>query len=121
LLVAAEQKLGRAIPFDRLISAADLALFTPSEVTPVLAVLSCVAAGLPVVAPPGPLNRGWLCDGEAAASSPRPSPRLLAQRVLALQADESLQRQIAGRARAELVANSSIARFVESHQAIYQG
>ena len=117
VLCLAEQTLGRGISFERLLAAADLAMITPSGLAPPLPIQMCLAAGLPIVASASPVVNEFLRDRESAAVVPRLSPRLLAQRVLALSEDEEARRKFSANAR--ISRNGPGSRFMEQYRALY--
>jgi len=118
VLCVAEQLLGRRIPFGSLLPASDLALITPSGLAPPLAIQMCVAAGLAMVASASPMTNELLRDQENAAVVPRLSPRLLAQRVLALSEDDDARRKLSENARK--IRSATGARFVEIFRSLYR-
>jgi glycosyltransferase involved in cell wall biosynthesis len=118
VLCVAGERLGRSTPFEELLRAADIALITPSGPAPPLPIQMCLAAGLPIVASASPVTDEFLRDQENAAVVPRLSPRLLAQRVLALREDEEGRRKFGANARMNQHGTSS--RFIELYRGLYR-
>ncbi len=119
VLLLAEQQLQRAIDFEQIIPAADAAIVSADGLAPTLPLFICMAAGLPVVAAKTPATDEFLKDNLTALIEPTSTPRRLAQRVLDLQSDPSLKRDIADAARAEAREKYSAKRFFENWQQIY--
>ena len=114
----AEKKLGRAMRFEGVLTAADLALITPSGLAPPLPIQMCLAAGLPIVASASPVVNEFLRDQENAAVVPRLSPRLLAQRVLALSEDVDTCQKFTANAR--MNQHCAKDKFIEQYRALYR-
>jgi glycosyltransferase involved in cell wall biosynthesis len=119
LLVQAEKRLHRVIDFEQIIPAANAATVSAQALAPILPLFICMAAGLPVVAAQTPATDEFLKDNVTALIEPSGNPRRLAQRVLDLQADPQLRRNIAEAAQAEARERFSAARFIENWQKFY--
>jgi glycosyltransferase involved in cell wall biosynthesis len=119
VLVQAERQLQRAIDFEQIIPSADAAIVSAEGLAPTLPLFICMAAGLPVVAARTPATDEFLKDTVTALIEPTSTPRRLAQRVLDLQSDASLKRDIAEAARAEAREKYSEVRFVENWHQLY--
>jgi glycosyltransferase involved in cell wall biosynthesis len=100
LVTLAEPKLGRTIPFEHLLGAADVCLATPVGMAPTLPVAMAMAAGVPIVALKNSAISQLVEDGLSALLVPSCSPRMLVQRVMDLQADAGPRDRIVARARA---------------------
>ena len=122
VLVVAEERLGRPIGFEQLLSTADLALITASGVTPSMPTAMCMAAGLPIVAGAAPVTRELLADGRTAALAPTLAPRLIAQRLLQILEDPARARSLGRAARVEAMrrfdAQSSTDRFLAMYRQV---
>jgi glycosyltransferase involved in cell wall biosynthesis len=119
VLVRAEQQLRRTIDFEQIIPAADAAIVSAEALAPKLPLLICMAAGLPVVAAESAGADEFLKDNVTALIEPRSTPRRLAQRVLDLQSDSSLRRNIADAGRSEAREKYSAVRFIENWRQFY--
>jgi glycosyltransferase involved in cell wall biosynthesis len=119
LVVVAEQRLGRDVPFDQLLRAADAMLVTATGPAQTLPVAMAMAAGVPVVAATRPEVAEMLTDDETALTVPTCTPRLLAQRVLDLRADAELARRVARSAEARVRGQFSTPAFVDAYQRVY--
>ncbi|HEY1921463.1 MAG TPA: glycosyltransferase [Tepidisphaeraceae bacterium] len=119
ILVQAEQRLGRPVDFEKIISLASAAIVSAEASAPMLPVFICMAAGLPIVAAESAATDEFLKDNVTALIEPGSTPRRLAQRVLDLYSNPSLRRDIADAARAEVREKYSAARFVENWKQIY--
>jgi len=78
-----------------------------------------MAAGLPIVAAETAGSRELLQDQITGLLEPSATPRKLAQRMLALQKDPALRRQIAEAARVQAVDRFSVARYVADWRRVY--
>lgn len=81
VLTIAEKKLGRAVEFEDVTGACDAAVISPRGSSAMLPIRCCVAAGLPLVVTPTAPDAEHF--GPAATITQRPTPRLIAQRLLA--------------------------------------
>jgi hypothetical protein len=95
LLIAAEQKLRRHIPFEELLAAADVALVTSTALAPSLPIVQCLAAGLPIVAAENDATRELLGASQTAVIVTQPAPRLLAKATLDLIEDPARAAEMA--------------------------
>ncbi|MDB5329171.1 MAG: glycosyltransferase [Phycisphaerales bacterium] len=120
LICVAEQRLGRRLEFEELLPAADLVLVTANGPIPTLPIAVCMAAGLPIVSTVTYTVAELLEDRHTAVMVPRPAPRVLAQRVLELRQDSSLQWNIADMARTEAYEFFALTRFVEQYRTVYR-
>jgi glycosyltransferase involved in cell wall biosynthesis len=119
LMVSAEQRLGESILFESLPSAADLAFEFAQNAAPVLPVEICMASGLPIVASAAPDSRDFLQDGVNAIVQPDATPRILAQRVIALQKRPDFRAKIAAAAKAHAAELFSTDRSLRQWREIY--
>jgi glycosyltransferase involved in cell wall biosynthesis len=120
LLSIAEQRLGRPVAFEELLPAADLMLVTATQPVATLPVAIGMAAGLPIVATVTPTVAELLEDRHTALFTTKPLPQLIAQRILDLRNDTSLQWSIADMARTEAYEYFSLSRFLQQHRALYE-
>jgi glycosyltransferase involved in cell wall biosynthesis len=111
LMRSARERLGK-VAFEMLLPAADLVLAPASGRVQTLATATAMAAGLPIVGVAGESMSELLEDRHSALLVATPTPRLLAQRMLDLQADASLQWSIADTARTEAYEFYSMTRFL---------
>jgi glycosyltransferase involved in cell wall biosynthesis len=119
ILVQAEERLQRAVDFEQIIPAANAAIVSAEALALILPLFICMAAGLPIVAAKTSTSDEFLKDNVTALIEPSSNPRRLAQRMLDLQSDPSLKRNIAESARAEARERFSAARFIENWQKFY--
>jgi glycosyltransferase involved in cell wall biosynthesis len=117
VLCMAEQTLGKPVSFESLFAAADLALITPHGLAPSLPIQMCMAGGLPIVAAASPVIDDWL-NSQTAAIVPRLSPRLLAQRVLAMMEDEPQRRRLAENARRKI--SGAVDHYADVYRSLYR-
>ncbi|HWE96798.1 MAG TPA: glycosyltransferase [Tepidisphaeraceae bacterium] len=120
LISVAERRLGRRLEFEELLPAADLVLVTANGPVPTLPIAICMAAGLPIVSTVTYTVAELLEDRHTAVMVPRPAPRVLAQRVLELRQDPSLQWTIVDMARTEAYEFFALTRFVEQYRTVYR-
>jgi glycosyltransferase involved in cell wall biosynthesis len=120
LLTFAQQRLGREMEFEELFGAADMALITPSAPAATLPVQICMAAALPIVATATPTVSELLEDRHTALMTRPGVPRLIARRILDLEADRSLQWSLGDAARAEAYKFYSLTRFLDQHRRAYR-
>jgi glycosyltransferase involved in cell wall biosynthesis len=120
LLFLALRRLGRCVGFEELLPAADLALVTASGPVPTLPVASCMAAGLPIVSTITYTLSELLEDHHTALLVSRPSPRLLAQKILELFEDARLRWELSDRARSEAFDYFAMTRFLDQHRTLYR-
>jgi glycosyltransferase involved in cell wall biosynthesis len=119
LLRVATEILGPDSAFDELPSACDAAVITADESAPMLPTAICMAAALPMVSITNYAIAELLEDHHTALMVPKPAPRLLAQRLLALRSDPALGRRLGDRARAEAFDYCSLTRFVQEYRDVY--
>jgi glycosyltransferase involved in cell wall biosynthesis len=119
VLLQAEKQLQRSVDFEQVVAVADAAIVSAQPLAPILPLLICMAAGLPIVAAKSRATDEFLQDNVTALIEPTRNPRRLAQRVLDLHADPSLKRDIAEAARTIAREQFSAARFVENWQQFY--
>src|SRR5207248_2274587 len=91
----------QTLEFEALLPAADTVLVTARGPVATLPIAICMAAALPIVSTVTYTVAELLEDRHTSLMVPQPTPRLLAQRVLDLRADPSLQWSIADMARTE--------------------
>jgi hypothetical protein len=111
MVVHAEERLGRRVPFESLLPATDAALVTASGPAAALPVAVCMAAALPIVATAEPTVAELLEDRHTCLMVPQPRARMLAERMLAIREDPSLQWRVSDTARAEAYEHWSLTRF----------
>jgi len=119
LVTNPQEKLGGKVELETLLSACDMVLTTPAGVCPTLPLLTCMAAGLPVVSTVTYTGSEILEDRHNALLVGKPTPRLIARRVLDVLEDPHLQYRIADAARADVYEHFSKSRFIEGMSAIY--
>jgi glycosyltransferase involved in cell wall biosynthesis len=119
LLRIATELLGPDVPFDALPSACDAAVITADESAAMLPTAICMAGALPMVSITNYALAELLEDHHTALLVSKPTPRLLAQRLLALRGDGALARKIGDRARAEAFDYCSLTRFVQEYRSEY--
>ncbi|HSV15419.1 MAG TPA: glycosyltransferase, partial [Tepidisphaeraceae bacterium] len=115
----AEPLLGRAIEFEQLLPATDACIVTARAPVATLPIAICMAAGLPIVSTVTYTAAELLEDRHTALMVPKPSPQLLAQRVLDLRGDSALQWSIADMARTEAYEFFSLTRMMNQYRAVY--
>jgi glycosyltransferase involved in cell wall biosynthesis len=119
LLRTGTQLLGPSAAFDELPAACDAVVITADESAAMLPTAICMAAALPIVSITNYALAELLEDHHTALMVPKPSPRLLAQRLLALRGDPVLSRKLGDRARAEAFDYCSLTRFVQEYRDMY--
>jgi len=117
----AEKTLRRRMEFDELLVAADLVLVTASAAVPTLPVMIAMAAGLPIVSTVTSELSELLEDRHSAMLVPKPTPKLIAQRILDIRQDPSLQWSISDTARTEAYEFFPLTKFVNEWREIYRG
>ncbi len=115
----AERNLGRAVEFEELLPAADLALITADGAVAPLPIAICMAARLPIVATPSAMVREMLEDGRSARFAPAGVPRRIAQAIADVRASTELQNSLAESAANDANKRYSNSVFVAEHNAIY--
>lgn len=114
------QRIGNAVQFEDLMTVADVVLVTAKAPVPTLPIATAMAAGLPIVSTVSYTVAELLEDRHNALMVTDPSPRLIAQRVLDLRDQPSLQWQISDTARTEAYEFFSLSRFLHQHRTVYQ-
>ena len=120
LLSIATKRVGPDVTFEQLFPAADVILVTARGAVDTLAIATSMASGLPIVATVSTTVAELLEDRHTALMVGKPAPRAVAQRVLDLRADPSLQWSIADMARTEAFEYFSMTRFVSQWRGVYQ-
>jgi len=121
VVTLAEQTLKKPMHFEELLPAADLVLCTASDSAPTLPLLTCMAAGLPIVSTVTYTVSELLEDRHNAVMVPHPTPRLLARRALDVFEDPGLQYRISDQARADVYEHFSKTKLIEAFSQIYAG
>lgn len=116
----AEQHLGRPIAYEQLHAAADIVLVTARETVDTLPIATAMAGGLPIISTATPAPSELLEDRHTALMVTDPQARLIAQRVIDLRSDPSLQWRIADMARNEAYAYFSQSRMIDQYRDFYQ-
>jgi len=119
LVTCAEERLGRPVDFEELLSAVDAAVVAATGPVDTLAIAQCMAAALPIVATVTPTVAELLEDRHTALMCAPNVPRLLAGRILDLRADKELRRKLTDTARSEAYEFFPQTKFVAEHQAMY--
>jgi glycosyltransferase involved in cell wall biosynthesis len=119
LVVLAQSKLGRRMEFEDLLPAADMLLISATGPVATLPIAIAMAAALPIISTVTPTAAELLEDRHTALMTPPAVPRLLAQRILHMRADSSLQWSLADRARTEAYDYFPLTRFLQQMQEIY--
>jgi glycosyltransferase involved in cell wall biosynthesis len=120
LVHIAEQRLGRAVDFEELLPAADLIINSATGSVSLLPLQIVMAAALPIVSTVTYTASELLEDHHTALMAPQHSPRLLAQRILELREDPTLQWQLADTARAEAYEFFPLTHFLEEYRQLYR-
>jgi glycosyltransferase involved in cell wall biosynthesis len=107
------------VTFEELLPAADTILVTPQADCSTLPIAVAMAAGLPIVSTVTTTVAEMLEDRHTAAMVTKPQPRLLAQRILDVQADHNLQWAISDMARTEAFEYFALTRFLDQHRSLY--
>lgn len=105
---------------EALLAASDACLVTAKGPIATLPIAICMAAALPIVSAVTYSVAELLEDRHTALMVPHRSPRLLAQRVLDLRADASLQWSIADMARTEAYEYFSLTRMLNQYRTVYR-
>lgn len=119
LVVLAEHKLGRPLEFEDLLPAADMLLISATGPVSTLPIAIAIAAALPIISTVTPTAAELLEDRHTALMTTPAVPRLLAQRILHMRADSSLQWSLADRARSEAYDYFPLSRFLQQMREIY--
>jgi glycosyltransferase involved in cell wall biosynthesis len=107
------------VPIESLFSAADAVLLTPEAPVPPLIVAMSMASDRPIVATTTPQLCELIEDRHTALLVTKPSPRLIAQRVMDLFADAKLSWQIQDRARAEAYDSLTQSKMLSAYETLY--
>ncbi|HEX2971909.1 MAG TPA: glycosyltransferase family 4 protein [Tepidisphaeraceae bacterium] len=116
----AEQRLGRSVDFEELLPAADLIINSATGSVSLLPLQIVMAGALPIVSTVTYTASELLEDHHTALMAPKHSPRLLAQRILELREDPTLQWQMADTARAEAYEFFPLTHFLEEYRQLYR-
>ncbi len=116
----ATQHLGDDVEMEQLLPAVDLVL-CPSDTNtiPTLPIAVCMAASLPIVATATHTHSELLEDRHTALLISKPTPRLLARRLLDLLEDSALRWRLGDMARVEAYEYFSLSRMVDQHRDLY--
>lgn len=118
LMVIAERQLGRQVEFEDLPGVADAALVAARGDVPLLPILDCMAAALPIVAAHSPPVLELLRNDQNALLVEDGTPRGIAGSILKLREDPALARRLADAA-ARDAARFSPERFAHETRRIY--
>ncbi len=116
----AEEQLGRTLDFEDLLGAADAAMLTASAPVPTLPIAVVMAAGLPIVSTVTYTISELLEDRHTALMVAKPTPKLLARRILDVREDSGLQWSIADMARTEAFEYFAMTRFIRQWRGVYR-
>jgi glycosyltransferase involved in cell wall biosynthesis len=119
MLRVAEHRLRRALEFEELLPAADMVLVTADGPVAALPICTAMAAGLPIVSTVTYTLGELLEDRHTALMVPTHSPSAIAQRILQLREDRSLQWAVSDMARTEAYEYFSLTRFLSQWRAFY--
>ncbi|MGE5610603.1 MAG: glycosyltransferase family 4 protein [Bacillota bacterium] len=119
-LHVAEERLRRSVDFEELLPAADLIVNSATGSVALLPLQIAMAAALPIVSTATYTASELLEDHHTALIAPKHSPRLLAQRILQLREDSSLQWHLADKARAEAYEFFPLTRFLDDYRQLYR-
>ncbi len=120
MLAHARRRLRRRVEFEALLPAADLVLCTAIGPVATLPLAITMAAALPIVSTVTYTVSELLEDHHNALMEGTGLPRLMAQRVLDLKLDSSLEWTLADRARTEAFDYFSATRFLNQYRTLYQ-
>lgn len=120
LVIIAERKLGRAVEFEELLPAADMALITADRPVAPLPIAICMGSRLPIVATPSSVVSEMLEDRRSALFAPAGAPRRIAQAIEDLRASTELQNALADCAAKDASERYAIADFIAQHHALYR-
>jgi glycosyltransferase involved in cell wall biosynthesis len=119
LIVARERAPEVALP--QLFAASDAILLTPTQPVPPMIVAMSMVSGRPIVATTTPQLCELLEDRHTALLVAKPSPRLIAQRIMDLFADQQLGWLIQDRARAEAYDYLTQSKMLDAYDRLYRG
>jgi glycosyltransferase involved in cell wall biosynthesis len=120
MLGVAEERLLRRVEFEELLPAADIILITARGPISTLPVAICMAAGLPIISTVTYTMSEMLEDRHTALMTTKPSPQLLAQRLLELRDSRDLQWRISDMARTEAYEYFPLTQFLSRWRTVYQ-
>jgi glycosyltransferase involved in cell wall biosynthesis len=120
LVTLAEGRLGRAVEFEELLPASDMAVVSATGPVAALSICACMAAGLPIAATVTPTVAELLEDRHTALMTQPGVPRRLAERILELRRDVRAQWSLSDMARTEAYEYFSLTRFLEQHRVAYR-
>ncbi len=119
MLVVAEAS-NRRIEYEELLGACDIALNTAKGAVATLPLALAMAAATPIVSTVTYTAGELLEDHHNALLVPKPSARLLAQRLLDMNQDGGLKWRLTDMARTEAYDYFSLTRFLEQWQTVYR-
>jgi glycosyltransferase involved in cell wall biosynthesis len=120
LLTVANQRLGREIDLETLVSAADAAIVTADGNFPTLPVAVCMAAGLPIVCGAGSAAAEILESGRTGMILPAIAPKAFSQSIWQLSKDAGLRQNLGQAARAESEKFASPLEFSDRWKNLYE-
>ena len=101
MMLRANERFGRSVATEELLSVADACLLAPTGVVATSPVVSAMVAGVPFVTVATYVMSELLEDRHTALMVPNDRPKALARRVMDLRADPALAAKLADTARAE--------------------
>lgn len=116
----AETHLRRPINFEQLLGAADIVLVTARGAVDTLSIATAMAAGLPIISTATPTASELLEDRHTALMITQPQARQIAQRVVDLRSDTSLQWAICDMAHNEAYAYFTQSRMIDQYRDFYE-
>jgi len=119
MLVVAEDS-DRRFEYEELLSASDLVLNTAKGAVATLPLAISMAAAAPIVSTVTYTASELLEDHHNSLLVPKPSARLLSQRILELNEDSALKWRLTDMARTEAYDYFSLTRFLEQWKTVYQ-
>jgi glycosyltransferase involved in cell wall biosynthesis len=119
MLIVAEDST-RRFEYEDLLGACDLVLNTSKGAIATLPLATAMAAATPIVSTVTYSVGELLEDHHNSLLVPKPSPRLLAQRVLELNEDSGLKWRLSDMARTEAYDYFALTRFLEQWKNVYQ-
>lgn len=118
LVFDATRRIGAAVEFEDLLPAADVALVAGGASAPVLPVITCAAAGVPIVSFDTPSVRECLGPDAAALVPVGGGPRALARRLLEVRENPALRQTLASQAWRVARDRFSAERFASEYAAL---
>jgi glycosyltransferase involved in cell wall biosynthesis len=119
LMSVAEEKLKRRVRFEELLPAADSVLITANRPIPTLPICISMAAALPIVSTISTTVCELLEDRHNAILVNSDKPRIIAQKLIDLIEDSSLQWKLADMARTEAYEYFSQTRLLNQYRALF--